>query len=695
MAGCDTRKHAGSPSWWQVVYVLLPALIACPSNVPATEILLVVHSNLQVGTELNAVHVEIYDSDAAKSLKARTLKLGTKASKDRYELPLSLSIAPASQSSTQTIRVVVTGRGPKTQGGPDQDIIEQQVITYFEPDSRLRLDVFLGSSCFDKLCHDASNNLTDQSCDLVSQRCAAVPTRDSLPEAEGDGITQFMLPDGVSWDAGATSDSAVDGGKTNGVACQSGYHRNGSGTCVADNGSDAGNVTCDAGYSDDGTGTCVDTNECKQGTDDCSDLATCNNVDGSYACTCDSGFTGSGHGTGGCTDIDECDADPSPCANGPCNNKPGSYACGDCVAGYGPNSAGTCVDLDECKQGTDDCNNFATCSNVDGSYTCNCISGYTGSGHGNGGCTDVNECNTSNGGCDSNATCENTPGSRTCTCNSGYSGSGTTCDDDNECSDNTDDCDNSPTATCTNTAGSYTCGCPSGTSGTGHGSSGCICDPVTECDDASEMSGSYCVDSSNLNTCQNNGVGCQQVALTACTGGQECVGVHPNARCASETSYGYPTPGSSSETWFSYMVGISVQVDQPASFRRFGVVWAGNGAGGNQSRLLTFALYAGDASGPSGSPIATVLDRSVNTVGSAYEFYPMNGINASLSAGYYWIFVNINSAGFIAALSDPSTPYLYKAVTYGAAIPDPAPSDFLSSSFTGPPNMYIVTLPQQ
>ncbi|HYO57295.1 lamin tail domain-containing protein, partial [Archangium sp.] len=40
---------------------------------------------------------------------------------------------------------------------------------------------------------------------------------------------------------------------------------------------------------------------------------------------------------------------------------------------------------------------------------------------------DLDECGYNNGGCSMNATCTNIPGSRTCACNSGYTGDGLTC----------------------------------------------------------------------------------------------------------------------------------------------------------------------------------------------------------------------------------------------------------------------------
>ncbi|CAH3186833.1 unnamed protein product, partial [Porites lobata] len=83
------------------------------------------------------------------------------------------------------------------------------------------------------------------------------------------------------------------------------------------------------------------------------------------------------------------------------------------------------LDIDECSSGHQ-CDSSATCYNTAGSYTCICISGYTGDGQT---CRDVDECSLKTHDCDSNAICNNTGGSFTCKCdgNALYYGDGKTC----------------------------------------------------------------------------------------------------------------------------------------------------------------------------------------------------------------------------------------------------------------------------
>ena len=95
--------------------------------------------------------------------------------------------------------------------------------------------------------------------------------------------------------------------------------------------------------------------------------------------------------------------------------------------------------------------NTAYTGNGNPPYKCYLITGENGD----------NNCDYENGGC------TNTEGGYQCTCNSGYelNADGHTCDDVDECSVGSHDCDDN--ASCTNTDGSFTCACNPGYEGDG------------------------------------------------------------------------------------------------------------------------------------------------------------------------------------------------------------------------------------
>ena len=72
-------------------------------------------------------------------------------------------------------------------------------------------------------------------------------------------------------------------------------------------------------------------------------------------------------------DIDECAADTDGCDQG-CTNTDGSFEC-SCNSGYTLSGDGmTCVDDDECALGADNCEQV--CVNTDGGFMCECGSGF-------------------------------------------------------------------------------------------------------------------------------------------------------------------------------------------------------------------------------------------------------------------------------------------------------------------------------
>ena len=133
----------------------------------------------------------------------------------------------------------------------------------------------------------------------------------------------------------------------------------------------------------------------------------------------------------------------------------GSFTC-TCNDGYF-GTGETCSDKDECAammMRGQRCSMFATCHNKDGGYECICNEGFFGNGFA---CMDVDECATGDNNCDANATCNNTPGGYECACNAGFIGDGNNCADIQECLTGMDNC--SENAKCSNTQGGFTCEC--------------------------------------------------------------------------------------------------------------------------------------------------------------------------------------------------------------------------------------------
>ena len=250
---------------------------------------------------------------------------------------------------------------------------------------------------------------------------------------------------------------------------------------------------------------CNDIDECLPGRMAgyiCDDSSTCHNSEGSYTCTCNSGFFGDG----------------KTCKEGSCTNDicPSNEQCVSprtsdcrCKDGFERNATFLCDDINECSNNNNTCDQLADCFNTDGSYECKCRQGSYGDGQFcfEGSCTDsicsvnekclspttvdcecmegfslnellvcvdVDECEADS--CDVNAQCTNAIGNFSCSCNIGYSGDGFSCTDTRECDTGIHNCHER--AECTNTNGSFSCSCENGFTGNG-----------TSCLDSDECTG--------------------------------------------------------------------------------------------------------------------------------------------------------------------------------------------------------------
>ncbi|XP_063712546.1 fibulin-1-like [Symsagittifera roscoffensis] len=266
---------------------------------------------------------------------------------------------------------------------------------------------------------------------------------------------------------------------------------------------------------------------CDQSLNDCGSNGFC--ISGSCRClpgwdgvTCD-------------LDADECSSENGGCQIN-CINTPGSFYCGCADPGYQTSANGfVCIDADECVLGTDDCDeSSSTCSNSEGSFNCDCKTGYETSGPNT--CTDVDECDLGIDMCDD--LCVNTVGSYLCFCqqpnqillSDGFSCS-TICLLDSECNgpsngycdsnhtrkcicvegrqgsdcfSDVDEClsDNGQCAQiCMNTAGSFVCECRDGFEVDPLNSFQCL--DLNECD-------------ANLDSCQRNAICLNSVGSFSC-----------------------------------------------------------------------------------------------------------------------------------------------------------------------------------
>ncbi|XP_053387247.1 uncharacterized protein LOC123541978 [Mercenaria mercenaria] len=133
---------------------------------------------------------------------------------------------------------------------------------------------------------------------------------------------------------------------------------------------------CPTGFEDDDDDECIDIDECEVNNGGCDQ--NCTNTDGSFECTCKSGYRVDSRDSSACKDINECEEAMHNCDH-ICNNTEGDFTC-QCFAGYELNttsqtchqtSDGSCTDMEK-----NMCSNAHGCTKEDNKSVCFCKDGY-------------------------------------------------------------------------------------------------------------------------------------------------------------------------------------------------------------------------------------------------------------------------------------------------------------------------------
>lgn len=204
---------------------------------PATQFVVSVNSDLEVGSQLTRVDVALYPIEGGEPVDQRSFAVTERSPREgQVRLPFSFGIA---RSKELRFRLEVRGYGLVS--GREREVVRQRAISAFRARETLLLKIFLGGLCFGRLCDsedqasatcypEPSGTTEAGSCGPVPEPAAAPITRGEehdwslAPVSDAgevfdagstpdDASREAAEPDDQPEDAGASSDAAADGGQ--------------------------------------------------------------------------------------------------------------------------------------------------------------------------------------------------------------------------------------------------------------------------------------------------------------------------------------------------------------------------------------------------------------------------------------------------------------------------------------------------
>ena len=200
----------------------LVACVACSETVPATQVIVSVNSNLQVGEELASVVVYVMDPDSNKVVSQHPFELTDDKPRNReVRLPFSFGLSKGQKSR---FRLDVIGYAPTGAGGAEEAVVEQKVLGTFRDRETLLLKVFLAKACFMRMCEEDDRTCyPERDGDVAAGDCGDVLEPALKPARPGDERDVWTnIPLGAAGSDGGTAGSGESGADASGGAGRAG-----------------------------------------------------------------------------------------------------------------------------------------------------------------------------------------------------------------------------------------------------------------------------------------------------------------------------------------------------------------------------------------------------------------------------------------------------------------------------------------
>jgi hypothetical protein len=209
-------SHCGSWASCSLAALAL-TVAACSEELPPTQVVVSLQTDLDVNRELERIEVQTFDRSGRFAGDKLSFPLTSASSGDgRFRPPFSFGLTKGRETQ---ILLVVTGFVAARDGAAATAAIEYKARVAFRSRQTLLLDVFLGRACYGKLCGPDSTCTAVPSSALTVATCGAVADARLAAGRPGDEFDSWRALADSGWgepgdadarDAGDAAVAAID-----------------------------------------------------------------------------------------------------------------------------------------------------------------------------------------------------------------------------------------------------------------------------------------------------------------------------------------------------------------------------------------------------------------------------------------------------------------------------------------------------